>query len=62
MSGVILALDVLRKKVTAVEGGDEVLCRTSWQKGHELPSSTGDPGAALLVIFADERRLSETSG
>jgi len=62
MSGAIRALEVLRKKTTAVDGGDDVLCRTSWQTGQALPSSTGEPSAELAVIAAGALWFAETSG
>jgi hypothetical protein len=61
MGCVILGLEVQWKKMTTVDGGDEVLCRTSWQNGQEFPSSAGEPCAMLAAIVAGERRFSDSS-
>jgi hypothetical protein len=52
---------VLSKKMTEAGGGDELLCRTSWQNGQELPSSAGELRAGLLTIVAAARRFSNSS-
>ena len=61
-SGVILLLEVLSKNRRTVEGGGEVLWRTSWQNGQEFPSSGGDPCASWPAIVAGVPCLNETSG